>query len=205
MNLDELKQTRRRLRGVEAAAASAVQRAEKEVADELFNVRECERPVEAARDREAYDAAAIVLESARKDHALALKRLTDRQGEAAHAEMEARTAEAMVVRAVDEMLDAEREELAAQIERLYGQVARLVAELREATPHPLHTPVNVPIRLSPQVQRALSRVPPRDDLYVSVNELRAETIQLSTVTSREPWAARRRRLIAGEVAEEAAA
>jgi hypothetical protein len=62
--LDDLKHTRLKTRAAEAAAAQAVTRAQKEVADKLFDVRECERPVEAARDRKALDAATLVIPEA---------------------------------------------------------------------------------------------------------------------------------------------
>jgi flavin-binding protein dodecin len=69
MTLKALKHIRRKLQGIEAAAAQAVQREQKKVDDEKFRVRECERHVDDARDRAALDAALLALDSVRKDHA----------------------------------------------------------------------------------------------------------------------------------------
>jgi hypothetical protein len=198
MVLDELKQTRRRLQGLKAAAASAVQRAQKEVADEALRVREAERPLEAARDRQAYDAAAIVLESARKDHALALKRLSDRQGEAAHATMEARTAEAMVVRAVDQALADELAERAKRIGHHLDEAQRLGLALKHfAVAAGIHATAIVP----PATLRVLDRlsVPLIDALEIPIN-----VAQLGDVGAFRDWTARRNQMIDGETEPKAA-
>jgi hypothetical protein len=198
MNLDDLKHTRARLRGAEAAAALAVRRAEKEVADELFNVRERERPVEAARDRQAYDAAAVVLESARKDHALALKRLTDRQAEAAQAEMEARTAEAMVVRAVDGALGAEIVERSRQIADLLDEARRLGTALKYFTVAAgLHATSLVP----DSVLRVLDRL---SVALIDVREIPINLEKLGDVAAFREWTARRAAMIEGEPESQAA-
>jgi hypothetical protein len=147
---------------------------------------------------------AKALATARRDVSFKAQALASLEVARFDAQTELTVADRAVVTAVDALLNEEREEIAAQIERLYGQVARLVGELRETTPDPLHTPVNVSISLSPTVERALSRVPPRDDTQVPVNILRADTsLQLGAVAGREPWAARRARLITGVITEEA--
>jgi hypothetical protein len=196
MTLDELKQTRRRLRAAEAAAASAVQRAEKEVADELFNVRERERPVEAARDREAFDAATLVLESAQKDHALALKRLSDRKGEHAHAEMEARTAEAMVVRAVDKVLRDEIVERANQVAHHLDEALRLGTKLK-------HFSIAAAIDAIGIVPESTVRV--LDRLYgplIDARDIAINLEKLGDVPAFRDWRARRERMIAGDGVQE---
>ena len=200
MTLENLKHTRRKLLLVEATAAQAVKHAQKSVADELFLVRECERELDAARDRTTYDAALLALDSARKDHALAIKRLEDRQGEHAHADMQARAAEAMVVRAVDKLLDTEREALASECIEMYERLTRKIADLRAVVPDELNTPRHLPLELSPIVTRALNLVPPPDATMIPVNVL-----QFGNTGNTEAWAARRARMIADEAVEEDAA
>jgi hypothetical protein len=198
MNLDELKQTRRRLQGLEAAAASAVQHAQKELADEAFRVREAERPLEAARDRQAYDAAAIVLESARKDHALAIKRLSDRQGEAAHATMEARTAEAMVVRAVDQALGDELAERAKQIGHHLDEARRLGLALKYFA---VAAGVNATGITPASTLRVLDRL---GVALIDVREIPINMEKLGDVAAFRDWTARRTAMIEGEPEPKAA-
>jgi hypothetical protein len=146
-----------------------------------------------------------MLTSSRADLDTAQRALKQLQSAHSTAVSELAAAERGVVAAVDQWLDAEREELAAQIERQHEQLTTLIDQLRASTPDALHTPNNVSIKLSPLVERALSRLAPqRDDTRVPVNVLQGNALRLVTA-NREPWAARRRRLIAGEVAEEAAA
>jgi hypothetical protein len=171
------------------------------VDDELFRVRELERSLDGARDRPTYDAALLALDSAKKDHALALKRLSDRQGEHAHAALEARTAEAMVVKAVDKLLVAERESLAAECIAIYEKLTRRIVDLRALVPDEFNTPVNLSLDLSPEVERALNHLaPPPDATQIPVNLL-----QLGAADNREAWAARRTRMIADEAIEQATA
>jgi hypothetical protein len=201
MKLDELKLTRKKLRAAETAAAAAAQREQRLVDDEQFNVRELERSLDGARDRITYDAALLALDSAKKDHALALKRLSDRQGEHAHAALEARTAEAMVVKAVDKLLLAEREAVAAECIAIHEKLTRRVADLRALVPNEFNTPVHVALDLSPEVERALNHLaPPPDATQIPVNLL-----QHDPAHNREAWAARRTRMIADEAVEQATA
>jgi hypothetical protein len=198
MNLDELKQTRGRLQGLEVAAALAVQRAEKEGADELFRVRECERPLEAARDRKAYDAAAIVLDSTKKDHALALKRLSDRQAEHAYADMEARTAEAMVVRAVDKILTDEIVERSKRVESLLNEARREGLALKHfAIAAGVHATGIVP----PSALRVLDRL---NTPLINALEIPINMEKLGDVAAFRDWTARRTELIDGATEPKAA-
>jgi hypothetical protein len=200
MTLDQLKLTRRKLQGVEAATARAVQRAQKNVDDEQFQVRECQRHVEDARTRPALDAAQAALDSAAKDHALALRRLKDLQGEHAHAEMQAHTAHAQVVEAVDKLLLAEREKIAEECILLYAQLTQKIAALRAVVPDELNTPVHLALELSLTVTQALNLVPPPDATLIPVNVL-----QFGTAGDAEAWGARRARMIADEAPVEVAA
>ena len=193
MNLDELKKTRRTLLGAVAAAAQAVQHAKKQVEDELFEVQECERQREAARDRTTLDAALIALASARKDHALAIKRLEDRQGEHAHAEMRAHAAVAAVVRAVDQILTDELEERARQVERHLDEARRLGTTLRHfAIAAGIHSTGIV----SDTTQGVLDRlgVPLADS-----HEMPIDLETLGDVAAFGDWVARRDRMISGDV------
>jgi hypothetical protein len=125
LTLDELKQTRHKLQASEAAAAQAVKRAQKDVDDELFRVHECELRLEDARDRAAYERASAALASAKVDHVLAAKRLTVAQGVQAHAELEARTAEAQVENAVDDMFREEDIAAAREVSHRLNEAIRL--------------------------------------------------------------------------------
>ena len=200
MTLDDLKHTRRTMRGTEVIAANAVERAQRQVADDLLRVREGERRLDAARDRLTYDAECVVLESGRKDHALAIKRLTDRQGEHAQAQKQARAAEAQVMDAVDQVLLAEREAIAIECIEIHRQLTRKIAELRAVVPDELNTPVHLAADISSVVEQALSLVPPPDATQVPVNVL-----QYGAHGDAEAWAARRARMIADEAIEEATA
>jgi hypothetical protein len=196
--LDQLKHTRRKLQGIEAAAAKAVQCAQKLVDDEAFRVRECERELDTARDRATLDAAEAALNSASKDHALAVKRLTDRKGEHAHAEMQAQVAHAQVEAAVDQALGAERETIAAQCIEIYEQLQRKIGALRAVVPDELNTPRHLVVELSPTVTQALNLVPPPDATLIPVNQL-----QYGALGDAEAWAARRARMIADEATGQA--
>jgi chromosome segregation ATPase len=200
MTLDQLKHTRRKLQGAAAATAQAVQRAQKDVDDEQFQVRECQRHVEDARDRATLDAAQAALDSAVKDHALALRRLSDRQGEHAHAEMRAHTAQAQVVDAVDKALGAEREAIAAQCIEIYEQLTRKIAALRAVVPDELNTPRHLVVELSSTVMQALNLVPAPDAIRVPVNQL-----QFGALGDAAAWGARLARMIADEATGEATA
>lgn len=200
MNLDDLKLTRRALRGTQANAAHALQRAKQRVADELLRVRDSERRLDAARDRPTYDAECAALESARKDYALAIKRLSDRQGEHAQAETQARAAEAQVMDAVDQVLLAEREAMAAECIEIHRQLTRKIADLRAVVPDELNTPIHLAADISSVVEQALSLVPPPDATQVPVNVL-----QYGAHGDAEAWAARRARMIADEATQKATA
>ena len=115
MNLEQLKRLRRTLKANEATAAQAVVTAERAIANELFNVHECQRALEGARDRTTYEAASAALEHARVDHVLATKNLSDAQGAQAHAELAARAAESQVISAIEEIFRAEDVEAALVI------------------------------------------------------------------------------------------
>jgi hypothetical protein len=130
MTLDQLKHTRRKLQGVQAAAAQAVQREQKNVDKEQFEVSECGREVEAARDRITLDTAEAALDSALKDHTLALKRLADRQAEHTYAELQVHTAQAQVVEAVDQILADELAQRAKRVNYLLNEALSLGTELK---------------------------------------------------------------------------
>jgi hypothetical protein len=193
MDLNQLKHTRRNHQVIVAAHAQAVQREQKHVDEKQFEVRECVRRVEDARNRAVLDAAQAALDSAVKDHTLAVRRLKDRQGEHAHAEMQAQIAHAQVVEAVDKALGAEREELAAQCIEIYEQLQRKIAALRAVVPDELNTPRHLVVELSPTVTQALGLVPPPDATLIPVNQL-----QYGALGEAEAWAARRARMIADE-------
>ena len=200
MNLEELKRTRRELQGVEIKAATAVQREKIKVERANFEVRERERSVEDARDRATLDAAEIELVNATKEHTLATKRLADRQGEHAYAHLNAAAEHALVVRAVDEMLDAEREALAKECIEAHGQLERKIAELRSVVPDHLNTPINALVTLSTTVERALNILPPLDSRHVPVNIL-----QGGPHHDTQLWGERRAQMIADEAQEATAA
>jgi hypothetical protein len=200
MTLDQLKHNRRKLQGVEAAAAQAMQREQKQVDEAQFQIRECERDLDAARDRATLDAAEAALHSASKDYTLAVKRLTDRQGEHAYAQMQAGTAQAMVVNAVDQLLNAERETIAAECIEIYQRLTQKIVELRAVVPDELNTPRHLVAELSSTVMQALNLVPPPDATMIPVNVL-----QFGAVGNTDAWAARRARMIADEATEEATA
>ena len=199
--LDQLKHTRRQLIGVETKAAIAVQREQKNVERAKFEVRERERSVEDARDRATLDAAEIELVNATKEHTLATKRLADRQGEHAYAHLNAAAEHATVVRAVDELLNEERETLAHSCISMYEQLELMIAGLRAVVPDELNTPRHLVGTISATVTRALNLLPPLNWTQVPVNIL-----QFGAHIDAQVWGARRSRLIADdETTEETAA
>jgi hypothetical protein len=193
--LDDLKQTRRKTRAAEAAAAQAVTRAQKEVADKLFDVRECERPVEAARDRKALDAATLVLESTKKDHTLALKRLADRQGEHAYAEMQASVAAAAVVQAVDQILTDEIAARAKKVDDLLNEAKRLGTALKYFA---VAAEVNAARIVQPSTLRVLDRL---SLPLVNAMDIPIDLASSGDVTQFRDWAAQREQMIAGTTSD----
>jgi hypothetical protein len=108
-------------------------------------------------------------------------------------EKELRSADAAVVKIVDNILDAELEVLAEEIERKYTELADLVEELRATVPDDMRLPINVSVAISPSVAAALRRLPPPDPLHTPVNVL-----LYGRHAQGGAWAARRAALIAGE-------
>jgi hypothetical protein len=200
MNLEDLYRARHAVQAAEAAAAQAVHRAQKDVDNELLRVRACEQQLDFARDRPAYDTALAALESVKRDHVLALKRLTDRQGEHAHAVTKTCTADVQIANAVDAMLNGEREAIAADCIAIHEKLARRVADLRALVPDEINTQPHLMLDLSTIVTEALNLMPPLDATTIPLNVLRFGAIE-----NREAWATRRSRLIAGEATEEATA
>jgi hypothetical protein len=195
MNLDELKQTRHTLQVAEAAAAQAVHHAQKKVSDALFDVCECERELDAARDRAALDKAQAALDSARKDHALAVKRLTDKKGEHAHADMQAHAAAAAVVRAVDQILMDEITADAKSVAHHLDEARRQGIKLRHFT---LAAGIHTAGIISAATQQILDRL---SLPLIDMKEIPINLEQLGDVPAFQEWLARRERMIADEVQE----
>jgi hypothetical protein len=114
--------------------------------------------------------------------------------------MEAHAAAAMVVNAVDKLLNAEREALANECIAMYEHLTRKISELRAVVPDELNTPRHLVVDLSPAVTRALNLVPPPDATMIPVNIL-----QFGALGNSEAWAAHRAKMIADEATEEHAA
>jgi hypothetical protein len=191
MNLQYLKHARHTLQVAEAGAEQAVRRAQAQVDIELSRVRECEQQLAAARDRPSYDSTLVALESAKVDHALALKRLEDSQGEHAHASLEARTAEAMVVKAVDKILTDELAESAKQVERHLDEARRLGLSLRHfAIAAGIHTTGII----SAATQQVLDRL---GEPLIDLREVPIHLEKLGDVAAFREWVARRDRMITG--------
>src|SRR5580658_2127387 len=157
--LNELKQIRAKLQAAEVVAVQTVHHAQKDADSALLIVRECERQLDAARDRPEYDTAFAALESAKRDHALALKRLSDRQGEHATAVTKTCMVDVQIANTVDAMLDGERETTAADCIAIYEQLKRRVADLRALVPDEMNTPRHLMLDLSDTVTNALNLVP----------------------------------------------
>lgn len=179
-------------------ATQTLTQAQSSAGDELERVRDCERRLDAARDRPAFDAARAALNSAQADHVLAVKRLTDRQGEHAHADMEARAAEAMVVRAVDQILSDEIAERAKQVAHHLDEARRLGSSLQYfAIASGIHATSIVP----QSTLRVLERLhlPLIDSLHIPI-----DLAQLGDTEAFRDWTARRNAMLDGETAPKAA-
>jgi hypothetical protein len=193
MTLDALRQTRQKLQAEADAAAQAVQREQKKVDRDLFQLRECERTLESARDRAALDAAQAAVDSAAKDHNLALKRLADRKAEHTYAELQAETAQALVVKAVDQILTDEMSERAKQIAHHLDEARRLGIALRHfALAAGIHTTGGL-------IQAATEQVLVRlGEPLIDLREIPISLERLGDVPAFRGWLARRERMIAGE-------
>jgi hypothetical protein len=190
--LDEARRKARAARDALAAATHAVQRAQKQVAVELLKVREGERRLDAARDRPTYDAECTALESARKDHALAIKRLTDRQSEQAHADRLARAAEAAMVGAVDQILADEIAERATLVEDHLNQALCLGTALKYFA---VAAGVHSTKVISPSTLSVLDRLSqPLIDGHSIPNHMG----QLGDIVAFREWTARRAAMIDGD-------
>lgn len=203
MNYEPLHEARAKVaaaRDALSAAAQAAQRAQKEAADELFKVREAERPMEAARDRRAYDAAAVAFESAKKDHALAIKRLTDCKDEQAHAVMQARALEAAVVGAVDQLLTDEIAERSKLVEYHLNEALRLGTALKYFA---IAAGVHSTEVISPSTMGVLDRL---NLPLINALDMPISVAQLGDTAAFREWTARRSALIDGdgEIAPKAA-
>lgn len=109
-----------------------------------------------------------------------------------------RSAETVVGKCADALLDAEDEELAAEIKAIAEVLRAKVDALSGRVPSVFDQPINMPRRFpSPAVEAALAMRPGFDALNTSVADLRAMSVG-GGGTSASKFAARRAALIAGE-------
>jgi hypothetical protein len=176
-----------------AAATQAVQPEQKQVDAGLHRMREYESRLDAARDRPSYDAAEIALVSARKDQALALKRLHDRIDERVHAEAQLHAAERALAAQVDQIFVNEDIEEARQVAHLLDSAARRGKQLLLATKA---GELNGKAPL-PQVTQVLDRLTAPLPL-VDAHDIGSNFLREGDTAATARRAARRAALIAGE-------
>jgi hypothetical protein len=192
MNLEDLYRTRHAFQAAEAAAEQAVHREQGQVDTELDRVRSCERLIDDSRDRATYDTALAASETSKKDHALAVKHLTDAQGEHARAALKAHTAVTMVVTAVDKILTDELAERARQIERHLDEACRLGTALKYFA---VAAAIHAPGFIEPSTERVLNRL---HASLIDGHEIPNNLEKLGDIPAFRDWIARRERMIAGK-------